>query len=85
MFLSIELFGKGINVMNTKIIKFANPNEGFSAAQLLQSWRSFIVREIQAPYSVDKDISKLLKQNYPDEYVKQVKLGNIPAIKTKKQ
>lgn len=70
--------------MNTKIISFANPNEGFSAAQILQSGKSFVVRKNQAVYSVDKDISKLLKQSYPDEYVKQVKLGNIPELKTKK-
>lgn len=70
--------------MNTKIISFANPNEGFSAAQILQSGRTFVVRKSQVPYSVDKDISKLLKQHYPDEYIKQVNLGNIPALKTKK-
>lgn len=77
-------YWEGINLMNTKILTFANPNEGFSAAQILQSGRSFVVRKNQAAYSVDKDISRLLKRNYPDEYVKQVNLGNIPALKTKK-
>lgn len=69
--------------MKTQIVKFANPNDGFSAAQMLQSGRNFVVRQPQKPYDVNKDISVLLKNNYPDEYLKQVKLGNIPEIKTR--
>lgn len=69
--------------MNTKIVKFANPNDGFSAEQMLQAGRKFIVRLPEKPYDVNKDIAKFLKKDYPDEFIKQVNLGNIPNIKTK--
>lgn len=66
--------------MSISIRKLTNP---INAERILQSGRSYRVSSKVVPYSVDKDLSKYLKENFPGEYAHQVELGNLPPCVTK--